>query len=328
MKHLILFVLSIVTAINSLAQKDTFDLVAFTAPKKWTKSVAENVVSFTIENKKSKEWCRINIVKSTISKGSIEQDFESEWQELVVKSFKSGEASQTNEIQQTDGWKIKTGGAKFTFNNGDAIAMLTTMSGFERCVSIVALTNSKVYIKDIEALLSSVNIKKPETAALPATKSNGNTSVIGTWGIGTTTASFYNTSINEGSIIIQYTFKANGTYSFYVKTFRYLLTTLLLTRETGTYQVSGSTITIIPQRSAIESWSRKNGTDQWGKLLSSQKRDLEKVTYQFLTEDYGSGMVLVLKAGKETKRDGYFNNSSKDAWFYPSKSSLEFITLP
>jgi hypothetical protein len=55
---------------------------------------------------------------------------------------------------------------------------------------------------------------------------------------------------------------------------------------------------------------------------------LEKTTYQFYTQDFGSGMVLVLKTSKTTRRDGPFNNSDKDAWFYPSKSTIEIIKLP
>ena len=125
----------------------------------------------------------------------------------------------------------------------------------------------------------------------------------------------------------QYTFDANGTYSFYIKTFRYQLDKLLLTRETGVYQISGNNITLSPQKSVIESWNKKNGTDDWGELLSSQKKELEKTTYRFSIRIL-SGPVLVLEAGQVTKRDGPFNNSDNDAWFYPSKSGLELIKLP
>ena len=59
-----------------------------------------------------------------------------------------------------------------------------------------------------------------------------------------------------------------------------------------------------------------------------KKERLEKTTYQFSTHDFGLGMVLVLKAGNSTKRDGPFNNGDKDAWFYPSKSAIEIIKLP
>ena len=58
--------------------KETFDLITYTPPKGWTKNVEETLVSYTITDSKSNSWCRMMVIKSTISKGSIEADFESE----------------------------------------------------------------------------------------------------------------------------------------------------------------------------------------------------------------------------------------------------------
>jgi hypothetical protein len=511
MKKIFLCSILIPFVVTVFAQKETFDIVSYTAPAGWTKEVTATIITYTTGNEKTGTWCQLSIVKSTNSKGNIEADFNSEWQNLIVKNYKITEAPTPNEVQQTEGWKIKAGAGNFIFNNKTAMALLTTASGYDRCASIVATTNSQEYTKDIEALLGSVDLKKPEptqqtTAAIEDkttlvgtwganagdnsdyrmknaimnslkrqytfrgdgtyqfitkafdplmnniilgkesgiyqingttvtvspvrsvleswSKKNGtdkwgkllnteniplekvtysftkhyfsgiqiwslvliadkptnrdgpfcnnksfenawyynpispnnpvidlpngeqvinteikknpaqktipstNTAIAGTWGVGTTVASGINMNINEGSMVTQYIFNAGGTYSFHVKTFRYQLDKLLLTKESGTYQVEGNNLIVNPQRSVVESWSRKNGTDNWGKLLSSQKQDLEKTTYQFSTEDFGSGIVLVLKANKVTKRDGAFNNSTKDAWFYPAKSKIEEIKLP
>jgi len=314
---------------NLLAQKDTFDLVAYSAPAKWTKDLAQSTVSYTVADKGSNNWCRIIIVKSAVSKGSIDKDFESEWKELIIKSYAPKKKAEVNPIEASNGWKIKSGSANFKFNNKDAVAMLTTASGFNRCASIVVITNTQGYLKDVENLLTSIDLIKPELTAGQKPGNNAVSSAItGTWGVSNTVASGINMHINEGSMITQYTFNANGTYSFYVKTFRYQMDKLLLTRETGTYQVNGNNLTVTPQLSVVEAWTRKDGTDNWGKLLSKDKRELEKTTYTFSAENFGSGMVLILKAGKPTKRDGNFNNSAKDAWFYPSKQPVEFIKLP
>ncbi len=312
---------------KTFAQKETFDIVSYTPPNGWQKEVTENTTNYIISNKTKNSWCQLGIVKSTNSKGSIEQDFDSEWQGLIVKNYKPTGTPQLDEVKDADGWKIKSGATTFSFNKSDAIAMLTTASGFNLCVSIVATTNSEDYLKDIESFLSSVDLIKPETNVQSPTN-NIYGSIVGTWGISSTVASYTNMSINEGSIVTQYTFNANGTYSFYIKTFRYQLANLLLTRETGIYQISGNNITISPQKSVIESWSKKVGTDDWGQLLSSQKRDLEKISYQFFTQDLGLGPMLVLKAGAITKRDGPFNNSEKDAWLYPSKTGVDLLKLP
>jgi len=512
MKKIFLAFAFSLSAIIAHAQKESFDIASYTAPAGWKKEIAENTLTYTISNSKTNTWCQIGIVKSTNSKGSIEKDFESEWQGLIVKNYKPTEAPPDNAVEETGGWKIKSGAAKFTFNNNSAMALLTTASGYGRCASIVATTNSQEYTKDIEAFISSVELAKPasalqETADLVSDKhslvgiwaagssdnsdyrmKNGimnslkreyifrsdgsyqfitkafdplmnqiilgkesgtyqingsnvtinpkksvleswskkdgtdkwgkllntqnialekvtysftkhyfsgiqiwslvliadkptdrdgpfsnnksfenawyyspispnntaielpggqqitteeikkapvqqaaatnNTAVVGTWGVSTTVASAVSMHINEGSIMTQYIFNANGTYSFHIKTFRYQLDKLLLTSEAGTYQINGTNLTLNPLKAVTESWSKKNGTDNWGKLISSQKKELEKTIYQFSTEDFGSGKVLILKANTVTKRDGQFNNSSNDAWFYPAKSKLEEIKLP
>ncbi len=339
MKKIICLSILCISAATSFAQKETFDLVTYTPPKDslsigWQKDVRETMVNYSFTNKKNNSWCQISIIKSTSSKGSIDQDFESEWQELVVKNYKPTDAPQLNEVQEADGWKIKAGGTKFTFNNNVAMALLTTMSGFNRCVSIVAATNSQDYLKDIEALLASVDLKKPETITQPVTGNNSNNAtIIGTWGISASDQSSYavNNGIN-GYISRQYTFNANGTYYFYIKTFQYVLDKLLLTKENGTYQISGNNITIIPQKSIIEAWSKKDGTDNWGKLLNTQNITLENQTYQF-TKHYFPGIhewSLVLQADKPTNRDGPFNGGTtfSNAWIYGIPCNKCLIKLP
>lgn len=163
MKKIILVSFFCFAAAILFAQKETYDLVSYTSPAGWKKEMQTNMTQFTKTNNKKNSWCQIFIAKSTTSKGSIEADFESEWQELVVKNYKPAEAPQTGEVQETDGWKIKAGIGKFIFNNKEAMVMITTASGYGRCVSIVAITNSEDYSSDITSLLESVEMVKPVT---------------------------------------------------------------------------------------------------------------------------------------------------------------------
>ncbi|MEI6667093.1 MAG: lipocalin family protein [Acidobacteriota bacterium] len=326
-----------------LAQKSTYDLVTFTPPSGWQKDVKDNSTLYTAVDQKSRNWCRIGIVKSTISKGTIERDFASEWQELMVRNYKISEVPQapkTGGVRAADGWAMKAGGGTFTFENGSARAMLTTMSGFGRCVSIVVTTNSDMYARDIEAFLSSVELNKPDMAARPdpatqpvAGNAGPGASIVGTWGTTSSDQSAYavNNGIN-GYITRQYTFSADGTYVFYIKTFQYYLDKLLLTRERGTYLISGNTIRISPQQSVIEAWSKKDDADKWGRLLTTETRTLETTTYQF-TKHYFSGVQtwsLVLQADKVTQRDGPFSGGTafKSAWIYSPPCSQCYIELP
>jgi hypothetical protein len=329
MRKVLLLCVLCTCMINIYAQKQSFDLATFTPPKGWKKQPNENAMQFSIEDTAKGTYCLIILYKTMKGTAVPRENFDLAWTSLVKEMVTVSGDPQMQDPEKENGWETQSGYAPFESDAGKGVVLLITATASDKMMNMLILTNTDAYEKNVSDFLGSITLQKqvePRQSA-PA-NNNHNAAVIGLWGVSSTTASFYNTSINEGSIIAQYTFKANGTYSFYIKTFQYSLDKLLLTRETGTYQVNGNNITIIPQKSATEAWSKKNGTDEWGKLLSSQPRELEKVTYQYSTQDFGLGMVLILKAAKPTKRDGPFNNNEKDSWFYPAKSAIEVIKLP
>jgi len=158
--------------------------------------------------------------------------------------------------------------------------------------------------------------------------------IIGAWGATASDNSSYRVKNGVMNYISrQYTFNANGTYRFISKAYDPLMDKLLLGKEEGTYQVSGNSVSVYPKLSVLESWSKKDGRDEWGKLLTSQNNTLESVTYQF-TNHYFSGIKitsLVLQAGKVTQRDGPFSSISTfpNAWYYdPISVNNTAIKLP
>jgi len=158
--------------------------------------------------------------------------------------------------------------------------------------------------------------------------------IIGAWGATASDNSSYRVKNGVMNYISrQYTFNANGTYRFISKAYDPLMDKLLLGKEEGTYQVSGNSVSVYPKLSVLESWSKKDGRDEWGKLLTSQNNTLESVTYQF-TNHYFSGIKitsLVLQAGKVTQRDGPFSSISTfpNAWYYdPISVNNTVIKLP
>ena len=336
MKKIILFNIFCFATVISFAQKETFDIVSFTPPKnisgkEWKKETADNILAYTLINAQNNSWCRINIVKSTTSQGSIEKDFESEWNQLIVRNYKPTEAVQLDTIKETEGWKIKSGVTKFNFNNNEAIALLTTASGYNRCVSIVVTTNSEDYTKDIEGLLGSVELQKQ----ISITDDNSKL-ILGTWSKSGSAYEVYGDPVshgNAGYTKSQYSFHANGTYDFVAKTFRSSNEKILLIKETGTYQFSDNNLSINPEKSLIEAWTKKDGTDNYGTLVSTQNRKLEKVTY-VITRHYFTGIQqwnLVFQTDKPTLRDGPFSNnkSYENAWYYvPISANNTAIELP
>ncbi|MGF2412615.1 hypothetical protein [Ferruginibacter sp.] len=159
--------------LQAAAQKESFDITTYTPPKYWSKEEKKDAVSYKIVDKKNKTWCQIGIYRSTATKGSAEQDFENDWQELIVAGYKITDAPRFNAMPDTDGWKIKSGGSKYVFNNNNAMVMLTTFSGYGKTMSIVAVTSSPDYGADIQNLIASVELSKTNTnAPLPNNNSN------------------------------------------------------------------------------------------------------------------------------------------------------------
>jgi hypothetical protein len=143
--------------------KETFDLITYSPPREWRKEENENIVSYSITNNFDKTWCKIGIVKSANSKGSIEQDFKLEWTKLVVTPYNIADPPHTSEVIAADGWMIQSGSGQFTFNNTKAAAILTTFSGYGRCVSIIATTCNQRHMNDIESFINHIELKIPDT---------------------------------------------------------------------------------------------------------------------------------------------------------------------
>jgi hypothetical protein len=104
-------------------------------------------------------------------------------------------------------------------------------------------------------------------------------------------------------------------------------------KENGIYIINGTTLTINPQNSITQSWSKSGGVDKWGSLLSSQSRTLEKASYTF-TKYYFSGIDiwnLVLQSNKPTVREGAFSNNTtfNNAWYFsPISFNNPVIEMP
>jgi hypothetical protein len=161
MKKYILTMGLIICSLTILAQKETYDLISYTPPAGWKKEVKQNTyTSFTSTNNQKNLYCQIFIMLSTNSKGGIDEDFNNEWQTLVVKNYGVTQAPKMTETSSENGWDVKAGTAPFTFNNGQSIAIMTTMSGYNKALSIVAITNSQDYMPAIQTFLESVDMTK------------------------------------------------------------------------------------------------------------------------------------------------------------------------
>ena len=91
MQRLVVLILLLLAPSFAVAGKRvTYDLVTFTPPAPWKKTAwtkdlkkDKNSTSYTLQNSANRTYCQIFIVKSTVSTGSLDADFASEWKSLV-----------------------------------------------------------------------------------------------------------------------------------------------------------------------------------------------------------------------------------------------------
>jgi hypothetical protein len=243
---------------------------------------------------------------------------------------------------QKAGWQLTTlsGQPKYWLLNKGTASLLMYLESNKRDTQLyLSAVKSKIAL-NTQAGNTTTNqmaappIKQPEIQPQQNSVTNTDSSILGTWVTSASDQSSWR--VNNGvmsTISRQYTFNANGTYTFISKTFDPLMDKLLLGKESGTHQLSGNTITLRPQKSVLEAWSKKDGTDKWGNFLTSQNIALEQTTYRF-SKHYFEGIQkwnLVLQADKETKRDGPFsgNTTFTNSWYYgPVSPTNNAIELP
>lgn len=340
MKPILSILLFILSAHSLLAQKETFDVATFTVPSGWKKTNnTTTVVGYTITNNERGTYCQIGIYASFTSKGSVQADFESEWQDLIVKSYKPTTKPELQPAVSENGWDVQSGVAAFEFSGAQSVAMLVTATSHGRCMSIVVLTNTEDYQTEIQNFIESIDLKKIEVSSQPidtnpVNHNQNNLSILGTWTKSSNDLSDWRIKNAVMDLIQrQYTLNDNGTYTFFKKTYDPLLEKMFLGKESGTYQINDNRLTIIPQKSVLEAWSKNNNSSQWGSFLTTQNVALEKVTYQF-TKEYISEneeWKLILQVTTPTNRDGAVTNSSyySNAYYYSTISSKNpLIELP
>jgi hypothetical protein len=145
-------------------QTETLDIIKYTPPKGWTKTSKEGVMVYTDSNKTTGGFCILTVYPSTVSAGSPQKDFDSEWNELVVKTFK-GEATPKTETQTEDGWTSVSAATEIESDGVKSAVLMTVVSGYGRAASIFVILNDKVYFPQIDAFMTGIKMDKAKAIA-------------------------------------------------------------------------------------------------------------------------------------------------------------------
>lgn len=344
MKTRFLFIILTVFAMNTFAQKETFDAVTYKPIEGWKKERTDKYVSFSVTDEAKGTFCIINLYQALPGAPDSKTNFNNSWRKMIKEPLGTGNPKM--EAPETEnGWALQTGSAKFTKGGLSGIAMLVTATSQGKMVNMVVMLNSDVYSQQMNDFIASIELEKTGSTTTTSVTGSINTALAGKIWEGSTSEKFVGsgamTGYNTGGFFTyQYRFNGDGTYRFvYVGASAYTETNQLQ-YETGTYSVNGNQLSITPSSGTNEEWSVVGGPikiagmsdvqirnikERWGRRLSTTKRKLEKTTYT-MEINYSKGdqsNVMILQYNGHTEREGNGNMAR-----YRETPAIKTVHLP
>ncbi|RYD82727.1 MAG: hypothetical protein EOP53_02885, partial [Sphingobacteriales bacterium] len=85
-KNLLAFLLAIFMSLSGYTQKQSFDVVSFTAPKGWQQQQNDGGVQLSVTDKKTGAYAIALITKATGTNAAAVENFNTDWIKLVKAS--------------------------------------------------------------------------------------------------------------------------------------------------------------------------------------------------------------------------------------------------
>lgn len=146
----------LVPFVSSTAQTESYDIFTFTQLSGWQRAQNADNLQFTFQ--RGSAWCSIGLYSGTNTKGDVNQDFQSDWNDLTRSyTINTDVAREQNEV---NGWQMILGTAA-GFGSGQQINIsLITFSCPVRRGTIFLLNNdfTNQLEGDIAAFMSSVSV--------------------------------------------------------------------------------------------------------------------------------------------------------------------------
>ncbi|RZS71502.1 hypothetical protein EV199_3406 [Pseudobacter ginsenosidimutans] len=297
-------------SLSGNSQKQSIDMVSYTAPKGWQQQQKEGGVQLSVIDNKTHAYAIAIITNAIASNADANENFKMNWDKLIKGSVQVNTEPIMLKPAKENGWEIISGTAHYTNGAQKGLATLITATGGGQMASVVLMSNTDKYQNELLAFTNSLALAKVASNTTANENSSvANKAIAGNWSYSVSESQYG--SLSPGYSTKQYNFKEDGTYTYRHKFFSSSIHTLLFQYESGTYHVSGDQLTISPLSGANEEWSKdKTHPDKWGKQLKTSNRKLEKVIYVF-TLRYFSGVNetnLILQAVKSTEREGSFSS--------------------
>lgn len=267
-------------------------------------------------------FCLLGVFAPRKEGSDLASDLEREWSSIVASTFTATQVTTRPAKKLKSGLTGYVSAASLADAAGSYYGELSVIRERGVVGSLMLVSNSSKTITSchpaMEAVIESIafaSVAAPAPApAATATTNTPASAIIGSWSASSSYADPRTGVMRDGSITRQYRFSADGTYRFHSEGFggQFGSDTWRLVSETGTYKLTGDTLTLSP--------TKVTGTVHKGDSTSSYKPPVEKMTYA-VKKHYFEGIGewnLVLTPTAKTARDGEFavNAAFKDSYLY------------
>jgi hypothetical protein len=173
---------------------EAFDLARYRLPAGFSRDAKDNYVLHQKVDQTTGSWCQVILYKSVGSSGTLEGDFDHEWDNLIAKNY-AGATKTRPERTEENGWTAQTAATRFDFQGQTAYALLTAVTGYGRLMSVVITMNNESSQREVDRVLSSIQFSPPIGANASPTGTTTPTNppsvgMAGTHGISKSTTNF------------------------------------------------------------------------------------------------------------------------------------------
>lgn len=145
---------------NAFGQLEKFDIATFVSPSGWQRLDSGGVLAFHdyhVDNGFT-SFAQIILFPSWTSNDTPMNNFQQEWNSMVVHATGSKTKSAVQSESTPEGWTVVTGSANISSRGMNYTCLLVTLSGFGKAMSVMVNTAGSYYAAAIEKFFNELNL--------------------------------------------------------------------------------------------------------------------------------------------------------------------------
>jgi hypothetical protein len=266
-----LFILANVPLTSYAQSKGKLDVVSYSIPSGFTtQNASSSAARGFIKKYPGGKSLGVILYASAASSGNADTDFSQRWQQLFGDTAKDKSVPQAQK-NSSEGVTILSGAGAISYQGGNAVAVLTTLTVNGRLITITGVADITQGISDYQAFIGGIELddalvnqtansttnpqissKKPNVAR---SQSAGTSSIVGRWRHYIYSGGYYVRGQYAGTgryvgrnetAVIDYTFNSDGTFKVLIPKSN---------AGSGTYQATGNTLKMTYSNGTVKRYS-------------------------------------------------------------------------